>query len=151
MGIIFRFPALFLRHFVISTVKKKKKQMYRRTLRVQGQLSWYSICSHMFILYLFILYFASLNYNKTLNLAVGYGQSDRRKAVCCSAGAKIYCSRIGSGPPPQAFSPVGSVATSAEVQRPEHEDAFSFIEEAKNVHRMYECFLPYAYVYQWCL
>jgi hypothetical protein len=85
-----------------------------------------------------------------VDLAVGYGQSDWRKAACCSAGAKIYSSQIGRGTP-QAFSPVGSVASSAEVQGPEHEDTFSFIEEAKNVQGMYECFLPYAYVYQWCL
>jgi len=102
----------------------------------------------MFIL---SLYFASLNYNKiSVNLAVGYGQSDRRKAVCCPARAKIYCSKIGCETP-KAFCSVGSVASSAEVQRPEHDDPLSFIEEAKNVQRMYECLLPHAYAYQWRL
>ena len=97
------------------------------------------------------LYFASLNYNKiSVNLAVGYGQSDRRKAVCCPAKAKIYCYKIGCETP-KAFNSVGSVASSAEVQGPEHDDALSFSEEAKNIQKMYECLLPHVYAYQWCL
>jgi len=67
-----------------------------------------------------------------VNLAVWYGQSDRRKAVCCPAGAKIYSSQIGCVTP-KSFSPMGSVASSAEVQGPEHDDALSFSEEPKDV------------------
>jgi hypothetical protein len=97
------------------------------------------------------LYFASLNYNKiSVNLAVGYGQSDQRKVVCCPAKAKIYSYKMGCETP-KTFYSVESVASSTEVQGPEHDDALSFIEEAKNIQRMYECLLPHAYAYQWSL
>jgi hypothetical protein len=86
---------------------------------------------------------------KAVILAFGYGYSDRRKAVCCPAGAKIYCSQIGCRTP-KAFYPVGSIASSAEVRGSEH-DVLSFSVEAKNAQRMYECLLPHTYVYQWCL
>lgn len=102
-------------------------------------------------MFIFSLYFASLNYNNiSVNLTVGYRQRDRRKAVCCPARAKIYWSKIGCETP-KAFYSVGSVASSAELQGPEHDDALSFSEEAKNVQRMYECLLPHAYAYHWCL
>jgi hypothetical protein len=76
-----------------------------------------------------------------VTLKFRYGQSDRRKAVCCPAEAKIYCSQIGCRTPKASF---------AELQRPEH-DVLSFSVEAKNVQRMYECLLTHAYAYQWCL